>query len=162
MLTRLLIVLLILGITGCQTAVPVPSSSTEASFTELWSTYRHCQASANPHEMKADALHLGESVSSMRDEARHALIPDGIERLVHERPWRLAIDPEAMAASCALRAGYQARPAGRPELATEMFGHIVATYPITRYQYYVVHAYDALKQIESGERFIPKNPFPRT
>jgi len=157
-MTRLLIVLLILGMTGCQTAVPAPSSSTEAFFTELWSTYRHCQASENPHEMKADALHLGESVSTMRDEASHALIPDGIEQMVHERPWRLAIDPEAMAASCALRAGYQARAAGRPELAREMFGHVVATYPVTRYRYYVVQAYDALEQIERGERFIPKEP----
>ena len=160
MMKRLLIVLLLLGMTGCQTTVPRSSPSTETSFTDLWSTYRHCQASDNPHEMKADAMHLGESVSTMRDEARHALIPDGIERMVHERPSRLAIDPGAMAASCALRAGYQAREAGRPELAREMFGHVVANYPVTRYRYYVVQAYDALEQIESGERFIPEEPFP--
>ena len=160
MVKRLLIVLLVLGTTGCQTTVPRSSPSTETSFTDLWSTYRHCQASDNPHEMKADALHLGESLSTMHDKARYALIPDGIERLGDERPSRLAIDPGAMAASCALLAGYQARAAGRPELATEMFGHVVANYPVTRYRYYVVQAYYALKQIESGERFIPKEPLP--
>ena len=158
MVKRLLIVLLVLGTTGCQTTVPPSALSKETSFTDLWSTYRHCQASDNPHEMKADALHLGESVSTMHDEARHALIPDGIERMVDERPSRLAIDPGAMAASCALLAGYQARATGRPELASEMFGHVVANYPVTRYRYYVVQAYYALKQIESGERYIPKDP----
>ena len=116
MVQRLLIVLLVLGTTGCQTTVPRSSPSTETSFTDLWNTYRHCQASDNPHEMKADALHLGESLSTMHDKARYALIPDGIERLVDERPSRLAIDPGAMAASCALLAGYQARATGRPEL----------------------------------------------
>ncbi len=132
---RLLIMLLVVGTTGCQTTVPRSSPPTETSFTDLWSTYRHCQASDNPHEMKADAMHLGESVSTMRDEARHAFIPDGIERMVNERPSRLAIDPGAMAASCALLAGYQARAAGQPDLAREMFGHVVATYPVTRYRY---------------------------
>ncbi len=110
--------------------------------------------------MKADVLRLDETVRTMREDTSSALIPDGIERLVDERPSRLAVDPRAMAASCALLAGYQARMAGQPQLAAEMFAHIVSNYPVERYRYYVVQAYYGLKQIESGERFLPKQPFP--
>ena len=153
--------LLALGAMGCQRATPHPSSPFhDASFTGLWDTYRHCQTSEDAVEMKADALRLDETVRTMREDTSSALIPDGIERLVDERPSRLAVDPRAMAASCALLAGYQARLAGLPQLAAEMFAHIVSRYPVERYRYYVVQAYYGLKQIEGGDRFLPKQPLP--
>ena len=111
-------------------------------------------------EMKADVFRLDETVQTMHEDTSSALIPDGIERLVDERPSRLAVDPRAMAASCALLAGYQARATGQPQLAAEMFAHIVSHYPVERYRYYVVQAYYGLKQIEGGERFLPKQPLP--
>ena len=110
--------------------------------------------------MKADALHLNRTVREMKVENDNALIPAGLEQVVDERPSRLAVDPQAMAASCALLAGYQARIAGHSQLAGEMFGHIVENYPVERYRYYVVQAYFGLKQIEGGERFLPKQPLP--
>ena len=150
--------LLVLGMGGCQ-AAPHPSSPLhDASFTDLWDTYRHCQTSEDPVEMRTDALRLDETVRTMHEDTSSVLIPDGIERLVDERPSRLAVDPRAMAASCALLAGYQARVAGQPQLAAEMFAHIVSTYPVERYRYYVVQAYHGLKQIEGGERLLPKQP----
>jgi hypothetical protein len=153
--------ILVLGAVGCQTATPHPSSPPhDESFTGLWETYRHCQASEDPMEMKADVFRLDETVQTMHEDTSSALIPDGIERLVDERPSRLAVDPRAMAASCALLAGYQARAAGQPQLAAEMFAHIVSHYPVERYRYYVVQAYYGLKQIEGGERFLPKQPLP--
>ena len=122
--------ILVLGAVGCQTATPHPSSPPhDESFTGLWETYRHCQASEDPMEMKADVFRLDETVQTMHEDTSSALIPDGIERLVDERPSRLAVDPRAMAASCALLAGYQARAAGQPQLAAEMFAHIVSHYP---------------------------------
>lgn len=153
--------LLVLGAVGCQNATPHPSSPFhDASFTGLWDTYRHCQTSEDPIEMKADVLRLDETVQTMHEDTSFALIPDRIERLVDERPSRLAVDPRAMAASCALLAGYQARVAGQPQLAAEMFAHILSHYPVERYRYYVVQAYYGLKQIEGGERFLPKQPLP--
>jgi hypothetical protein len=153
--------LLVLGMAGCQSVAPQSSSPFhDASFTGLWDTYRHCQMSEDPKEMKADALHIDETVRTMREDTSSALIPDGIERLVDERPSRLAVDPRAMAASCALLAGYQARVVGQTQLAAEMFAHIVSNYPVERYRYYVVQAYYGLKQIEGGERFLPKQSLP--
>jgi hypothetical protein len=145
---------------GCQHAAAPRPPSNEASFTDLWETYRHCQKSEDPHEMKLDALHLEQTVQRFADDKKVPLIPDELEQLVLDRPTRLAVDPKAMVASCALLAGYQARVAGEPRLAAEMFGHILSNYSSSRYHYYVVQAYHGLKAIAGdGEpllkQFIP-------
>lgn len=145
---------------GCQHKPAHQSPSHETSFSELWDTYRHCQKSEDAHAMKVDALRLDQTVQKMTDEGKSPLIPDELEQLVLDRPTRLAVDPKAMAASCALLAGYQARATGEPQLAAEMFGHILSNYSITRYRYYVVQAYHALKGIAGGEQFLPKQFLP--
>ena len=99
---------------------------------------------------------LGGAIQQIADEKKPPLIPDELEQFVLDRPTRLAVDPKAMAASCALLAGYQARATGESQLAAEMFGHILSNYSITRYRYYVVQAYHALKGIAGGEQFLPK------
>jgi hypothetical protein len=151
----LMSVLLVVG-SGCQHKPAHQPASHEASFSELWDTYRHCQKSQDPHAMKVDALHLDQTIQKLTDDNKPPLVPDQLEQLVLDRPTRLAVDPKAMAASCALLAGYQARVAGEPQLAAEMFSHILSNYPITRYRYYVVQAYRALKGIAGGEQFLPK------
>ena len=110
--------------------------------------------------MKVDALHLDQTIQNLADDNKAPLIPDKLEQLVLDRPTRLAVDPKAMAASCALLAGYQARVVGEPQLAAEMFGHILSNYSITRYRYYVVQAYHALKGMAGGEHFVPKQFLP--
>jgi hypothetical protein len=142
---------------GCHSAANSRSVPHDASFTDLWDTYRHCQKSDDPHEMKADALRLDQSVQTLGDEKDATLVPERIEQFVLDRPSRLAVDPKAMAASCALLAGYKARVSGDTDLAGEMFGHIVSTYPSDRYRYYVVQAYYALKSIAGWERFLPQH-----
>ena len=154
-----LIVMMVAGI-GCQHGTTPRPASNEASFTDLWETYRHCQKSEDPHEMKVDALHLDQTVQKLADDNKAPLIPDELEQLVLDRPTRLAVDPKAMAASCALLAGYQARVAGESRLAAEMFGHILSNYSLTRYRYYVVQAYHALKDIDGGEQFLPEQFLP--
>lgn len=149
---------LIIG-AGCQKASQ-PRPSVDVSFSDLWNTYLHCQRSEDPHEMKADALRLDQTVSILSHEVDARLAPANLDNLVSDRPSRLAVDPKAMAASCALLAGYQARLAGRPELAGEMFGHILANYSVDRYRYYVVRAYDALQSLTGGERFMPEDLLP--
>ena len=160
MLWRLCMVVLILGGSGCQSGTSPKSASHEASFSDLWKIYRHCQKSEDPHEMKADALRLDQTVETLGDEKDRTMVSDGLERLILEKPTRLAVDPKAMAASCALLAGYQARVAGQTGLATEMFGHILNKYPATRYRYYVDQAYYALQSIRGGEQFLPKHLLP--
>jgi hypothetical protein len=125
-LSRLCLVAFILVGTGCQAGVSPKPASHEASFSDLWKTYRHCQKSEDPHEMKADALHLDQTVRNLAGEKDATLVPDQLERLIFDKPTRLAVDPQAMAASCALLAGYQARVVGEPGLAAEMFGHVLS------------------------------------
>jgi hypothetical protein len=160
MLLRVCLAVLIVVWSGCQHGTASQPASHEASFGELWDTYRHCQKSEDPHAMKADALHLDQTVQKLVDDKKVLLVPEGLEQLVLDRPTRLAVDPKAMAASCALLAGYQARVTGEPRLAAEMFGHILSNYSITRYRYYVVQAYHALKGIAGGEQFLPKQFIP--
>jgi hypothetical protein len=159
-LWRLSLVLFILGTIGCQSGTSSKPASHEASFSDLWKTYRHCQKSEDPQEMKADALHLDQTVQALAGEKDATLVPDQLERLILDQPTRLAVDPKAMAASCALLAGYQARVVGQPRLAAEMFGHILSNYSASRYRYYVVQAYHALKSITGGEQFLPQHLLP--
>jgi hypothetical protein len=160
MLWRLCLVVCILAANGCQSGTSSKPAPHETSFSDLWKTYRHCQKSEDPLEMKADALHLDETVQILADEKDATLVPDGLERLILDQPSRLAVDPKAMAASCALLAGYQARVAGQPRLAAEMFGHILSNYSASRYRYYVLQAYHALKNITGGEQFLPQHLLP--
>ncbi|HEX2055122.1 MAG TPA: hypothetical protein VHF07_01435 [Nitrospiraceae bacterium] len=161
MLLRIALAVLGLVWGGCQHDAAVPQrTGHEASFSELWDTYRHCQKSQDPQEMKVDALHLDQTVQKLGDEKNALLVPDTLEQLVLDRPTRLAVDPKAMAASCALLAGYQARETGKPQLAAEMFGHILSNYSINRYRYYVMQAYHGLKGIAGGEQFLPKQFLP--
>jgi hypothetical protein len=161
MLVRICLVTIFLVVSsGCQHKPTDQPASHEASFGELWDTYRHCQKSQDPHAMKVDALHLDQTVQKLTDDKKTPLIPDQLEQLMLDRPTRLAVDPRAMAASCALLAGYQARVVGESQLAAEMFSHILSNYPITRYRYYVVQAYHALKGIAGGEQFLPKQFLP--
>ena len=110
--------------------------------------------------MKADALRLDQTVRILSHEIDARLAPANLDNLVSDRPWRLAVNPKAMAVSCALLAGYQARVVGRPGLAGEMFGHILANYSVDQYRYYVVRAYDTLKGLAGGEPFMPKDLLP--
>jgi hypothetical protein len=159
MLIRVGLAAVLVIFAGCQHKPAHQPVSHEASFRQLWDTYRHCQKSQDPHAMKVDALHLDQidqTIQQIADEKKPPLIPDELEQLVLDRPTRLAVDPKAMAASCALLAGYQARATGESQLAAEMFGHILSNYSITRYRFYVVQAYHALKGIAGGEQFLPK------
>jgi hypothetical protein len=156
MFFRVCLIVFVVAGSGCQHGASRQPEFHEGSFSELWDTYRHCQKSDNPHEMKADVLRLNQTVEKLTEQKKIMLIPDRIEEMMVDRPSRLAVDPKAMAASCALLTGYQARVAGEPGLAAEMFGHIVSNYSITRYRYYVVQAYHGLKGIDGGDRFLPK------
>ena len=79
MLWRLcLMVVLILGGSGCQSGTSPKPASHEASFSDLWKTYRHCQKSEDPREMKADALRLDQTVETLGDEKDRTLVPDGL------------------------------------------------------------------------------------
>ena len=91
---RACLVAMMLAGVGCQHGTATRPASHEASFTELWETYRHCQKSEDPHEMKVDALHLDQTVQKLADDNKAPLIPDELEQLVLDRPTRLAVEQD--------------------------------------------------------------------
>jgi hypothetical protein len=124
--------LAILG--GCQSLqiAPPQASLDNAAFMAAWDVYRHCQ--------------LGTDVDAMRVDMQQ------LARVAQPAP-RLAADPKAMAASCALFAGHAALRAERMELAAEMFRTVLKNQSQQEYAYYVDQARIGLDQVERAVRF---------
>jgi hypothetical protein len=136
---------------GCQTGKgPAPSST----FMNLWTTYDHCQSSVDLDTMRADARRLNDAAQTPtggHDDPIGPLLRP-IERWITPSVPRLAADPRAMAAACALHTGQAALTVGRSDLAAEMFTTVIRTYPQASYAYYVDQARWGLIQLKELER----------
>lgn len=121
-------------LSGCQSLqiVSAPTSLDNAAFMAAWDAYRHCQLGTDVDAMRADMQQLA--------------------RVEQPAP-RLAADPKAMAASCALFTGYAALRAERMELAAEMFRTVLKNQSQQEYAYYVEQAHVGLNQVERAVRF---------
>lgn len=119
---------------GCQSLqiAPAPASLDNAAFMAAWDAYRHCQLGTDVDAMRADMQQLA--------------------RVAQPAP-RLAADPKAMAASCALFTGHAALRAERMELAAEMFRTVLKNQSQQDYAYYVEQAQVGLNQVERAVRF---------
>ena len=65
---------------------------------------------------------------------------------------RLSVDPAAMAAACALRAGQVAQGTGQRLVAEEMFQMVITKFPQPPYRYYVAQAQRSLERLHSTGR----------
>lgn len=141
------------GLIGCQAtwfSTGVDRSIENARFMALWHTYMHCHSSSDSSAMEADARQLDQAAQDIR--ARNAptfALPRFLQPLVSELPSRLAADPTAMAAACALAAADAARAAGRIYLAAQLLRFIMRTVPEPPYAYYVAQARLGLDRIQS-------------
>jgi hypothetical protein len=118
---------------------------------DLWSTYTHCYQSENLDAMRVDAQRLTRAINTIDSAA--GPIPLESDEMAHLGPTvRLSVDPAAMAASCALRAGQAAQEMGRLYVAREMFHMIVINFPQPRYQYYAAQARLGLEQLDAASR----------
>ncbi len=143
-------------LSGCQSVLPVNTATPldNAGFMTVWDAYRHCQAGTDVDTMRADMKQLSrvaEAQESVRD--LPFSLPDFVKRVMAKPASRLAADPKAMAAACALFTGHAALRAERMDVATEMFRTVLQHHPQPDYAYYVDQARTGLDQVEHALQF---------
>ena len=147
--------LVVLG--GCQSMqlLDKPASLDNTAFMHLWDAYRHCQAGTDVDTMGGDVQQLTLAALSQEQPARDLPfpLPDFVKRVVVQPAPRLAADPKAMAASCALSTGHVALRAERLDLATDLFRTVLRNHPQPEYAYYVDQARIGLEQVDRAFQF---------
>ena len=143
-------------LSGCQSVQPINTAVPldNAGFMTLWDAYRHCQAGTDVDTMRADMKQL--SRVALAQESAHNLpfsLPAFAKRMVAQPVSRLAADPKAMAAACALSTGQAALHAERMDVATEMFRAVLKNHPQPDYAYYADQARTGLEQVEHAFQF---------
>lgn len=141
----------LVAVTGCQAGQPVKAVVLDnGSFMGLWSTYSHCQASANLDELRQDVVTLTGAASHSSAQGAFVLpLPGKLERYVATPAARLAVDVKAMGASCSLRAGQVAVEAGKLNVAREFLQSVLHNHPQSDYAYYTSQARALLSDLDT-------------
>jgi hypothetical protein len=140
-------------LSGCQSVQPVKTTAPldNAGFMTAWDAYRHCQAGTDVDTMRTDMQQLSRVASAQ--ESAHNLpfsLPDFVKRVMAKPTSRLAADPNAMAAACALSTGQAALRVERMDVATEMFRTVLQNHPQPEYAYYVDQARVGMEEVARG------------
>ncbi len=150
--------LMVVGLGGCQTTWSLDSQTAandHVLFMNLWKTYTHCRSSSDPDAIRRDAQHLGQAAHAEKLKNQPTLVlPAAIQHLIAELPSRLAVDPLAMAMSCALYGGQVARAVGRPRVAAELLNLVLAKQAEAAYGYYVFEAGRELEHMEPDTHLV--------
>lgn len=135
---------------GCQSLPKNPTTSLDnESFMYLWGRYARCQAGSDLVAMQGEAQYLQQAADAAAARSGFSLtLPKRIQRYVSDPPTRLAVDPKAMAAACALYTGQVAAELGKTDVATTMFQSVLKHQAKPEYEYYVAQARDGLSQLE--------------
>jgi len=147
---------LVMFLGGCRNMqiAQVPASLDNAGFMTVWDVYRHCQVGTNVDTMRTEMQQLARVASTQESAAALPFsLPDFVKRVVSKPAQRLAADPKAMAAACALSTGHAALRAERMELATEMFQAVLRNQSHPEYAYYVDQAKTGLSQVDRAVQF---------
>lgn len=142
---------LVMVLGGCQgmQGPHTPASLDNAGFMTAWDVYRHCQVGTNVDSMRADLKHLLRAAAKQESSSSFPLLlPDFMQEMMEKPAPRLAADPNAMAAACALSTGQVALIAERMDLATEMFQSVLENHSGSQYAYYADQARMGLHHVE--------------
>ena len=150
---RLVLLLSMVGVSGCQIASPFgrPASLLDsAKFMDTWKTYLHCRSSVEPEEIRSDLHQLNRVAQavSMPNHAMVLLLPASVRSLISTLPSRLAVDPHAMSVACALHGSEVAQAAGQPGLSVALLTAVVAAQPGAVTTYYADAAHQRLTSME--------------
>ncbi|ULA70090.1 MAG: hypothetical protein LZF62_480290 [Nitrospira sp.] len=150
---RLVLLLSMVGLSGCHITWPFdrPASFLDsAQFMDTWKTYLHCRSSVEPEEIRADLQQLNRVAQavSMPNHPSVLLLPAAVRTLIATLPSRLAVDPHAMSAACALHGGDVAQAAGLPGLSVALLTAVVAAQQSAANAYYAVEVHQRLKGME--------------
>lgn len=142
---------LLVALTGCQ-SVPQGTGSAafdNESFMSLWTRYSRCQSGTDLSMMQMEARHLEQVAASTAQPHGFTLtLPKQVQRYVSEPLTRLAVDPKAMAAACALYTGQIAADLGKTDVAIAIFQSLLTHQAQPEYEYYVAQAREGLSQLE--------------
>jgi len=150
---------LVLTLTGCVAGHSHEKALRfdEAGFMRLWDVYEHCRVSADPVLMWLDAERLSRAAVATHDFPPS--LPAPFNQFVSRPPLRLAADPKALAAHCALRGAQVASEDGRQDLATDLFLLVIKRHQESEYTYYVDQARAGLLQagnrLHAASRLLP-------
>ncbi|MBI5775917.1 MAG: hypothetical protein HY444_00890 [Nitrospirae bacterium] len=141
-------------LSGCQSVPPIKTAAPldNAGFMTAWGAYLHCQAGTDDVDtMRADMKQLSR-VASAQESAQNLpfSLPDFVKRVMAKPTSRLAADPNAMAAACALSAGQAALRVERMDVAAEMFRAVLQNHREPEYAYYVEQARVGMEEIARG------------
>lgn len=118
----------------------------EDHFQLLWSLYRRCSLEQDAQEAQGLADRL--SGAAFANEGRSVPVPDVMAAWIEPLPVRLAVEPKAMAAACALHAGQLALQAGQADRAHRLFSLVVRRFHEPAYVFYVSEARASLEFVE--------------
>lgn len=152
---------LMLLASGCQTGAPLKTAGLDnPGFMNLWGTYTHCKSTSNLGETQLDMDTLtNAALARQGDEGFVLPMPQGLERLVATPANRLAVDVQAMAASCSLHAGQVAFGHGRIDLAREALASVITLHKQSEEpNYYLAQAHKLLTEIETGVQISLQKP----
>jgi len=107
--------------------------------------------------MREDLQHLGQAARRLRELNRASLLPEPFAHAVLEKPSRISVNPEAMMAACALRAGQEAQMAGQTEIAAELYRFVLSGSWKSLSSYYVEQARLGLALLERTTDLARKN-----
>jgi hypothetical protein len=148
---HIMLVGVLVSVAGLQTGQPVQAAAIDnGSFMSLWSSYSHCQTTADIDQLTEDALTLTNAANrSLPQEGFVLPLPGKLEQFVSTPAARFAVDVKAMAAACSLRAGSAAVEAGKIDLAKDLLQTILSFEPQFEYAYYALQAKAMLSEIET-------------
>ena len=146
---------------GCQTGAPLSTARLDnPRFMNLWGIYTHCKSTSDIAETQLDMGRLtNAALANQSDEGFVLPMPQQLERLVTTPANRLAVDIQAMAASCSLHAGQVAFGHGRIDLAKEALNGVTAIQQQKEgSNYYLAQAHKLLTEIETGVQVSLQTP----
>lgn len=146
---RLVLLLTLAVLTACQATPHTarPSGSTDRVM-NLWSTYRTCIASSDFEvvQQTSDQLRIVRKEVEWHA-GKHFSPAEDSGQLSTQAPSRLAVDVQAMAASCALHAGDVASEDGRDNIARQLYSEVLS-YEEPAYSFYIGQARSRLAQLQ--------------
>ena len=133
---------------GCQSMGMTPGlrDLPEEQFQSLWRVYTQCLANREAAAVREDVETL--SRAAFANEGIGGGLPDALVGWVETPPVRLAVEPKAMAAACAVHGGRIAWQAGHPETAHRLYSLVVRRFHEPHLAFYVKEADAGLALVE--------------
>lgn len=144
--------LLSLNFMGCQSLQPKNSGELALKnhdFIDLWDTYTDCRSGSIPQEMESNLETLHSAPKPMSLDDSPIPVPKFIKKLSSARNSRLAVDPRAMTAACAIHLAETSRQTADWDTSLRTYQFIVENFPEPQYGFYVSEASQAIKEFSS-------------